>query len=356
MQPSRYKFYINGEQVYPHYKSLIKKYEKESNQMLFREKLEGNIKLFGADYFLIKNSSLYAQHTLLVQKENNGTYEDYFIGTFTKTDCEFDTDKRACSLKLSPKDKYSDVLDNYDNEYNLVDLAPALTPVIISKRPVLQVYVLDDTIINNFLPNGVTWETEVDAGVSLTELYEKSFFELQGNQIELRISAGLEFDGIYAAQGWTGGILTSPTNPDYVIYGAVNMVSGGYDYTFSVFHKDNTTTPLYSASEYTETRFTTVTFLGASTTTAGRVFNAEVSMETTLYRVLTGFSITTDGQVAVGKLSEGDFGYLDNYTYVYSAMQMATSLVIPATSEEPTPYGKADNGYYFTEPATSLDK
>lgn len=350
MQPNTYKFYINSTEVYPHYKSLIKKYEKENNQLFFREKLEGEIKLFGADYLLVKNSSLYQEHTFLIQKETNGSYEDYFIGTFTKADCEFDLDKRMCKLSLSPKDLYSAIMDNYDNEYNLVDLAPALTPVTISKRPILQVYVLEDTIINNFLPNGVTWETTVDADVDLIDLYEKSFFELQGNQLEIRISGGLEFDGVYTAQGWTGSILTSPTNPDYVIYGAVNMVSGDYDYAFTIVHKDDTATPLYSASEHTETRFTTATFLGASAETAGKIFNAEVSMETVLARILTGFSVTHDGRVALGKLAEGDFGYTAGYSYVYSALGMISTVVSPATSREPTPYGKADNGLYFTAP------
>lgn len=356
MQPNIYKFFIDGIEVYPNYKTLTKKYSKENNQRFFRETLEGEIKLHGADYFLIKNSSIHIQHEFLMQKKTGNSFEDYYHGTFNKTDCEIDNDKRVCKIKVTPKDMYSDIMNNYDNEYNLLDLAPALTPVIVSKRPILQVYVYGDNIINNFLPSGATWESEVDSNITLTDLYEKGYFELQGNQLELKISNGSEFDGVYAGQGWEGWALTSPTNPNYIIYGSVNQVAGGYDYAFNICKKEDITTSLYMASDFSETRHAVITFLGSSTETAGKIFTADVSMETTLCRVLTGFSVTNDGGVALGKLSEGDFGYLDNYSYVFSASQMATSIVTPATSENPTSYGKSDNGFYFTEPKAEIGK
>jgi len=354
MQPAAYKFYINSIEVYPHYKNLIKKYEKENNQLFFREKLEGEIKLFGADYFLVKNSSLYQEHTFLVQKENNGTYEDYFIGSFNKVDCEFDIDKRVCKLNLSPKDSYSPIMDNYDNEYNLVDLAPALTSVTISKRPVLQVYVVEDTIINNFLPNGVTWETDVEADINLTDLYEKYHFGLESRHIEIRIAAGNKFDGIYAGKGWTAAALASPTNSSYKIVGAVDVSGNEYSYYFHIFDINDISLSnmLYTTGNAkVSSRFATLTFYNPKN--ENDTFIAEASMETVLTRLLTGFSITNDGRVALGELVEGDFGYLKGYSYVYSAINMASTIISPAISEEPTPYGKADNGLYFRAPIVS---
>ena len=351
MQPNTYKFYINGTEVYPHYKSLIKKYEKENNQLFFREKLEGEIKLFGADYLLVKNSSLYQEHAFLIQKENNGSYEDYFIGTFTKADCEFDLDKRMCKLSLSPKDSYSAIMDNYDNEYNLVDLAPALTPVTISKRPILQVYVLEDTIINNFLPNGVTWETTVDADVDLIDLYEKYHFGLESRHVEIRIAANNKFEGIYTGKNWMGAVLTSPTNSKYKIVGTVEVSGDEYMYYFHIFDIDDMSLSnmLYTTGvAKVSSRFATLTFYNPNN--ENDTFSAEASMETVLTRILTGFSVTHDGKIALGKLSEGDFGYTAGYSYAYSALSMISTVVSPATSSEPTPYGKADNGLYFTAP------
>lgn len=351
MQPSKYKFYINGTEVYPHYKSLTKKYEKENNQMLFREKLEGEIKLYGADYFLVKNSSLYTSHTLLIQKESAGQYKDYFIGTFGKTDCEFDLDKKYCKLNLSPKDLYSNIIDAYDNEYNLVDLAPALTSVTVSKRPILQVYVLEDTVINNFLPNGVTWETQVDADMNLIDLYEKGHFNLDSRHVEIRIESNSEYNGVYAGGSWISAILTSPTNLKYKIVGSITLSGNKYEYYFHIFNAADTEllNPLYTTGTVlASSRFTTLTFYNPSNEADSFIANA--SMETVLIRALSGFSITSNGEAAIGEISEGDFGYIDNYSYVYGTLQMARTVIAPANSEVPTPYGKAKNGYYYSMP------
>ena len=42
--------------IEPHYKSLKKQYKKESNQMFFRESIDGKINLFGKDYEKAKNA------------------------------------------------------------------------------------------------------------------------------------------------------------------------------------------------------------------------------------------------------------------------------------------------------------
>ena len=352
MQPNIYKFFIDGTQVSPVYKALTKKYERETGQKLFREKLEGEIKLLGADYFLIKNSSIFTEHTFVIQRKNKeGLFEEYFTGLFSKTDCEFDLDKRICKLKLSPKDSYSSIIDNYSNEYNLVDLSPKLTTVTVSKRPVLQVYVLEDNIINNFLPSGATWETEVEPSGNLTALYEKGHFGLDSRQIEVVIKSGSKYDGVYTGSVWSAAILASPTNLNYVLMGSVNLVGDRYEYGFSLFNAGDITTPLYSVVDYSMSRFATITLLGASSSTSGKLLKADISMETVLTRVLSGLSTTRDGQKAEGQLTSEDFGYLPNYSYVFGALNMAHTTLRAATSENPTPYGKADNGFYYTDPS-----
>lgn len=361
MQPDIYKFYVNGVEVYPHYKTLTKKFEKETNQRFFREKLDGEIKLFGADFLLVKNSSIHTEHEFLIQKKIGDSYEDYFRGTFNKTDCEIDNDKRVCKLKISEKDMYSDIMNNYDNEYNLLDLAPALTSVTVSKRPILQVYVLEDNIINNFLPNGVTWETEVDGSISLTDLYEKCYFGLESRHIEIRIENGGVFDGVYAGKGWGASTLTSPTNPNYKIVGTVELSGDSYTYYFHIYNIDDylLSNMLYTTGTSTsKSRYTTLTFKNPQN--EKDTFIAETSMETILGRILTGGSVTHDGQVTLGKINEGDFGYLNNYNYAYGIISSSgivfTSLVRPASSKEPTSNGKADNGYYFTTPISDYGR
>ena len=356
MQPNIYKFYLNGVEITPHYNTLSKKYNKENNQVFFRETIEGEIKLFGSDYFLVKNSSIYTEHTLTIKKKNGESYEDFFVGTFNKTDCEIDTDKRVCKLKISPRDMYTDIMNNYDNEYNLVDLAPELTEVMVSKKPILQVYVLEDNIISNFLPNGATWETEVDSGISLTELYNRHF-TLDSRHIEIRIDRGV-CSGVYAGNGWTLATLTSPMNNRYKIVGSIELSGNTYSYSMNIYDMSDYTLSniLYETGvQKSNSRYTTLIFKNPSN--ESDVIYANASMETVLGRVLTGASITQDGQVTAGRINEGDFGYLENYNYAYSTITesgiLYTSVVVPASSEAPTPYGKADNGYYFTQPYIS---
>ena len=360
MQPSIYKFYINGVEVHPHYKTLSKKYEKENNQIFFRESMEGEMKLYGADYFLVKNSSIYTEHTFLVQKKNGNAYEDYFVGTFNKTDCEIDNDKRECKLKVAPKDMYSEIMNNYSNEYNLSDLAPALTSVTVGKRPVLQIYVLEDNVISNFLPNGVTWEMEVESDKGLIELFEECYFGLESRHIEVRIDNGGEYDGVYAGKGWSSATLISPMNNKYKIVGTVELSGNDYTYYLHLFDINDTllANKLYTTGTLkSNSRYATLTFYNPSN--INDTFLAEVSMETVLARILTGASVTHDGLVAEGEIAEGSFGYLDNYTYVYSPIigtsgYALSSVIMPALSEVPTPYGKGDNGYYFTAPIATV--
>lgn len=355
MQPHIYKIYINSVEVNPHYKTLTKKYEKESNQMFFREKLDGEIKLFGADFQLIKNSSIHTEHTFVVKKKVGDDYENYFTGTFNKTDCEIDLDKRECNLKINEKDMYSDIMNNYDNEYNLLDFAPALTSVNVSKRPILQVYVLEDNVLSNFLPNGETWEMEVDSTTSLNDLYEKHHFDLESRQIEIRIDTGSPYDGVYAGEGWSSAVLLSPTNPDYKIIGTVEYSGSEYTYYFHVYRASDYTLSnqlFTTGTQKSNSRYTVLTF--KNTANENDTLIAETSMETVLGRILTGSSITSDGKVTTGKIDEGDFGYLNYYGYTYSISTSTgsafSSVVVPASSEEPTSIGKADNGYYFVSP------
>ena len=354
MQPNIYKFYLNGVEITPHYNTLSKKYNKENNQVFFRETIEGELKLYGADYFMVQNSSIYTEHTIVIKKNNGEGYEDYFTGTFNKTDCEIDTDKRVCKLKINPNDMYSDVMNNYDNEYNLNDLAPALTEVIVSKKPVLQVYVVEDNIISNFLPNGATWEMEVDNGMNLTELYE-NHFGLESRHIEVRIENKTRFNGIYAGTGWTASVLTSPTNDKYKIVGSVEVSGNTYSYYLHIYDINDISLSnmLYTTGvQKSNSRYDTLEFKNPSN--ENDTFIANASMETVLGRILAGTSVTHDGQTTIGKINEGDFGYLEGYGYAYPIITntglVFSSKIIPAFSETPTPYGKADNGMYFVAP------
>lgn len=147
-------FYIP---INPHYKQLKKKYAKENNQVFFRESIDGKINLFGSDYLLIKNASLEDTLYFYVYRGDNL----FASASFNKSDCKFDHARKGVELKLTYDDKYSKILDAYENTYDLIKLAPALTPITLTKRCVVQIYIQGENTISNYA-GGTYWETEVD--------------------------------------------------------------------------------------------------------------------------------------------------------------------------------------------------
>lgn len=185
MIPPKYNFYItvgDGEavQVTPHYKSLSKKYAKENDQLFFRASLVGDISLVGDGYDLINSASIEDKMTLTINKYNNtsGEWEEYYKATFAKTDCKFDRVRKKCTLSgLTTADEYVDILNGYEDTYDLIKLAPATSYLALCKRSAIQIYIAGGNTISAFF-NGTYMEEDVDSVVDshdeLTNTYHFS--------------------------------------------------------------------------------------------------------------------------------------------------------------------------------------
>lgn len=207
MMPPKYNFYIqiNGEdriKVNPHYKDLSKKYAKESGQEFFRISLDGKINLFGQDYELIANSGLEDQLIFIIDKYNriSGKWIEYYKGEFNKTDCKLDYDKKKCELKTTAIDDYSEVMNKYENTYDLIKLAPEITRIDLHKRSLMQVYVRGANSITNFF-GGTYWEDDVNSAIdSHDDLINKYYFSYikAGNEFYVRGAGISGVNGVYA--------------------------------------------------------------------------------------------------------------------------------------------------------------
>lgn len=190
------------EKVEPHYKDLNKKYAKESGQEFFRISLDGKINLFGDAYEIVKQSSLESQLIFIIEKYNrkSGKYLEYYKGEFNKTDCKFDYDKKKCELKTTAIDEYNEVMNKYDNTYDLIKLAPEITRIDSHKRSLMQVYVRGANSITNFF-GGTYWEDDVNSAIdSHDDLINKYYFAYikAGNEFYVK-HAGIEaVNGVYA--------------------------------------------------------------------------------------------------------------------------------------------------------------
>ena len=192
-----------GYEVEPHYKQIKKKYKKETEQAFFRESLDGKINLFGLDYLLVKNASL--EDTLHFNIYKNDTL--FASSSFNKSDCKFDHFRKNVELKLTYHDKYSKILDAYDNTYDLIKLAPALTPLTLTKRCVAQIYIQGERVISSYA-GGTYWETEVNEIVDDEDaLLRKYYFSKGPKYVEVSLE-GFNYDinaaytGIWDSDIW----------------------------------------------------------------------------------------------------------------------------------------------------------
>lgn len=207
MIPPKYKFYIsknNGDkvEVRPHYKELNKKYAKESGQEFFRISLDGKINLFGSDYEIINQSSIEDQLIFIVDKYNNTSkkWVEYYRGEFSKTDCKFDHDKKKCELKTTAVDGYTEVMNKYENTYDLIKLAPEISKINLHKRSLIQVYISGTNSISNFF-GGIYWEDDVNEAIddydTLVNKYYFSYIKA-GNEFYVRGAGISDVNGVYA--------------------------------------------------------------------------------------------------------------------------------------------------------------
>lgn len=162
-----YKFTLavgsgTASQAYPLYGGdLAKVFEREGNQMFYRAKLNGSLSFVGPDFTTINTAAFDAKFSLKIYSSYDGgsTWSEYWRGKFYKTDCEFDEDSKSISVTPNADDDYEAVLAGLDKEYNLIDLAPACTPIKMDKRPMVQVYIPGDSVVACFL-GGMWWEQE----------------------------------------------------------------------------------------------------------------------------------------------------------------------------------------------------
>lgn len=175
----RYKFYVGPIEVHPIYNKLSKKYEKESNEHFFREKIDGTIKLIGQDFALVESASIEQDLTFSINKLglSDNSYKTYYRGRFNKMDCTFNYDTKTCTFKLKEFDRYSAFMDNYENTIDLLKYGVRPTQINIAKRGLIQVYLTNSSVLTNFLGGGIYWEQSCEAIGDPKELINKYHFK-----------------------------------------------------------------------------------------------------------------------------------------------------------------------------------
>lgn len=227
----KFELTINGttERAYPIYNNeLSLSFEKETGQEFFRRKLSGELEFQSVDYRRIVSAAFDTRFGLVIfiSYDAGVTWLNYWSGEFWKTDCKFDADTETVTVTPSVKDQYTAVLAGLEKEYNLIDLAPEITPVTADKRPMIQVYVPGQTVISCFL-SGMWWEQECEAVTDVSRLTEvgdgKLNFALNRSAKIVEITGGADLPDVMV------GNTFSEAEP-----GTYTITSGGYRFTY--FH------------------------------------------------------------------------------------------------------------------------
>lgn len=373
MIPPKYKFYIlknNGYkvEVRPHYKELNKKYAKESGQEFFRISLDGKINLFGDAYEIIKQSSLEDQLIFIIDKYNRTSkkWVEYYKGEFNKTDCKFDHDKKKCELKTTTIDNYTEVMNKYENTYDLIKLAPEISKISLYKRSLMQVYVRGANSITNFF-GGTYWEDDVnesiDDNAALINNFYFSYIK-SGNEFCIKNSNKAGVNGVYAGtngyySNWNGYTCYLEKNPDaqppFTDISYFIMIKRNSDN--KVLYKSETAVNIDDKTLFSKDRDYTNDKHLRYTSKLIDVENAKNSCTISnlftyrIYRrLLCDVDTVTDseGTKNTYNLPSDDF-VTDNRNYkkcigLRGGMFFCTSRAV----DEPTKYGLNDYGQYFT--------
>ena len=203
-----YKFYLRlgkaGAEtpVNPIYKDDVTlDYEKEASNRFFRAKLNGKFIFLRADYDLIMGAQFDTIYMLVVKisYDLGRSWYNYWEGKFMRTDCTIDPTDKSITVQPSTIDAYTDVLAGMEKEYNLIELAPEVDSVLITKRPLIQVYKLGDKVVSCFL-SGSTWEQDVsEACDNADKMINKYHFALAHKAIEVSITEATDpaYNGVY---------------------------------------------------------------------------------------------------------------------------------------------------------------
>lgn len=347
---------VTSVQVYPVYKDdLAISYEKESGQQFFRRKLSGKIDFVGVDFDYIMQQRFEAvyYHVIEMSTDNGFTWSEYWRGKFTQTDCTINFDDKKISVQPDVMDKYNDVLDGLDKEYNLIELAPAVERVNITKRAALQVYLQNDSVLT-YIVNGLSFESDCEQVDNIIQL-QNNHFTTQGRLRELIMTLDGSFYNRYlaivpfniATVGTVSARFTCEDGLTYVDFSATQQ--GGTITSISYFLKrtsDNATLWYYTSTINLsdEMSFDMIPVSGSGT------MHCDVSDRTIWTRILTDSD--TFGDRNTYPLDSDDFSY-DNRNYrrcIDYGLAVDNVVCSEAFSVEPTEWGRTNDGNYFVRP------
>lgn len=353
----RFKLGINSgtpSLVHPVYKDdLAIQYEKETGQQFFRRKLSGKLDFVGEDYDTIMTYGFQSEYHVYIEMstDNGQTFAAYWHGRFMRTDCTVNVDDKKISVQPDVIDQYTDILNGWEKEYNLIELAPAIDRVGIWKRPALQVYFLGDNKLT-YIVNGLSFEQEVDDSYDAGALVTGMHFGENGRNRDLRMTIDGTLYNIYSGLiPWSG---TAPYTVRYNTEDGLTYIYVEFVYMSRTLYQVKRSSDDVVLWEYEGLGDPTEFDLQPKNGSTGTM-HCVVTERAVLTRIL--LDVEQYNGVDTYELSSTDFCY-DNRNYRRCLPASLTGsdvfVVNSQFSDTPTEWGRTDDGKYFMKPV-SLD-
>lgn len=350
-----YDSYIT-KNVIPNYKDdLAKEYGLETGQRFYRVTLSGKFSFIRDEYDYIVSQPFETEFLFIVEKSDDGgaTWVEYYRGKFMKTDCKFDDDNKKIVASMDTLDEYLDVMAGLEKEYNLTKLAPQIMPLIIRKRPLIQIYMPGDSVVSCFL-GGTYWEQDANAVSDLTALVNTYHFALCNKLREINITVSgtpVAANGLYV-----GGV--NKTTGYGTLYPNTN---NGYRLTIGSFVYDDGMGGTYSQDECRIIRISDSAVMfsavmpgaeNADFTLAAVTGTGTAAAELATYNVYARYLLDVDTIQGLNTYALPTDDIVENNRNYRRAIGYAIDVGYISNNESTTPteWGLKDNGKYFSKP------
>ena len=346
----------------PIYKDdLAKEYELETNQRFYRAKLSGKISFVRDDYDFIRSQPFATKFIILIyQSDDLGqTWFEYFRGKFMNTDCEFDDDDKKVQLQPDVMDEYNDTLAGLEKEYNLIELAPVINPIQLTKRPLIQLYIPGDSVVSCFL-GGIYWEQDANVTSDRNALINTYHFALCNLLKEINVtgSTNPNVNGLYAGamsagnnNTFTGNMYPNVSN-GYYIYASQQYQPPFWGVVTIEIRRSSDNVAMYRYTQVLpgNTPWDNAEFDAAAVSGSGATGSAHCEMGT--YSVYARYLLDVETIQGLNTYPLPDDDIVDYNRNYRRAIGYAIDVarISNNSTTTPTQWGRRDDGTYFQPP------
>lgn len=365
-----YKWRLDWDDSYSYVNPIYKddlaiEYQQEQGQMFFRGKLSGKVQFVGKEANYIINAPFYTEFYLYLLKSNNNgvSFQIYHTFKFFKTDCTINEDDESVSVQPSVLDQYNDILNGLEKEFNLLDMPLAVQPLSARKRPMVQIYTEGEEIVT-CITDGNYFETDrINDDVTPGDCHFARSYENWRLHFTNTQEVGLQSDfyGVFRGVSQSQPYDSFYNNQSYYYIQYFEYYEydeyGSYHNGLRIIRfSDNATVWEFKQSDdhYRDIP-DNITFRNVSD--QSQTITAEKSIKYIYVRLVCDLpQVVSQGGETLDTYKIGSSDIVNNNRNLRYCIGIVVPNLIQSDrlSDEPTKWGRNDNGKYYLPPSDNL--